>query len=317
MTTSRSTLFVLLTAFLAALLAEPGRCPAASQQRKAKIVAIASHGTAPYEDLLAGFKRGMEQRGQEVEISVFSLDEYRGGDSRFLEQAAKDRVDLIFAIGANALDSVSRASPGVPILSGLILSAEELNGKANATGVVMEFPVEIQFEKMRQFLPNCRHIGVVYSPANAAKIEHAVKVAGRMGLFLHGRQINGPSELPAALDHLANRVEILWGIPDEMVFTPQTAKNILLYSLRNRIPLIGLSGVWTKAGALYSLEWDYQDLGEQCAEMAVKILGGASPGSLPITGPRKIVYSLNLKTASHMKLDIPAGIANGASQIFR
>ncbi|MCE5333103.1 MAG: hypothetical protein LLG06_00790 [Desulfobacteraceae bacterium] len=312
----RSTLYVLLATFLSVILGEPDRCPAAQDLKKASILVVTSHNTPPYQEMLAGFKAEIAKRGIQAEISAYSLDENPGG-TQLVEKIPRDRTSLLFAIGSKALDAVSKVPPEIPILTGLIPTAPESGTRGNVTGVTMEFPVEDQFEKIRQFLPNCRNIGVVYGPPNASRIEHATKVAARMGFTLHGRQIAGPSDLPAALDHLANRVEILWGIPDELVFTPQTAKHILLYSLRNRIPLAGLSGVWTKAGALYSLEWDYQDMGAQCAEMGARILGGTSPGKIPFIGPRKMVYSLNLKTAAHMKLEIPESIEKSALLIFR
>ncbi|MCD6581287.1 MAG: hypothetical protein J7K90_05755 [Desulfuromusa sp.] len=57
-----------------------------------------------------------------------------------------------------------------------------------------------------------------------------------------------------------------------MVLNPKTAKNILLFSFRNKIPFIGLSNAWVKAGALYALERDYDDIGQQSAEQCVQVL---------------------------------------------
>jgi len=33
--------------------------------------------------------------------------------------------------------------------------------------------------------------------------------------------------------------------------------------------------------------------------------------------PRKVVYAVNLKTAEHMKIDIPQALLDGAQQVFR
>ena len=50
--------------------------------------------------------------------------------------------------------------------------------------------------------------------------------------------------------------------------TPQTAEPILLSTLKNKIPLVGLSSSWVKAGALYALDRDYVDIGLQSGELA-------------------------------------------------
>ena len=86
--------------------------------------------------------------------------------------------------------------------------------------------------------------------------------------------------------------------------------------MRNRIPFVGLSQTWVKAGALYALDRDYEDIGAQCGELAVKILQGTSPSALPPVTPRKVVYSINLRTARHMKLDISPGALRDAQAVI-
>jgi putative ABC transport system substrate-binding protein len=99
--------------------------------------------------------------------------------------------------------------------------------------------------------------------------------------------------------------------------TPQTAEPILLNTLKSKIPLVGLSTSWVKAGALYALDRDYIDIGLQSGELAGKLLNGASASSLPPAYPRKVAYVLNLKTASLINLDLPEDLIRGALQVFQ
>jgi putative ABC transport system substrate-binding protein len=99
--------------------------------------------------------------------------------------------------------------------------------------------------------------------------------------------------------------------------TPQTAEPILLNTLKSKIPLIGLSSSWVKAGALYALERDYVDIGLQSGELAGKLLSGTSADSLPLAYPRKVTYLLNMKTASLMNLEFPQDLIKGALQVFQ
>jgi putative ABC transport system substrate-binding protein len=138
-----------------------------------------------------------------------------------------------------------------------------------------------------------------------------------LGLKLVAREVEIPRALPDALESIAKDADLLWGLSDQVVLSPQTAEAILLFSLQHRLPVSGLTTSWTKAGALYSLDRDYSDLGAQCGELGLKILQGAKPGELPPILPRKVVYSLNLKTADHMRLDIPQSIIEGAQSVFR
>lgn len=138
-----------------------------------------------------------------------------------------------------------------------------------------------------------------------------------MGLILYAREVNNPKDLPNALKNIAKNSDVLWGIPDSMVFNAQTAKQILLFSFRNNIPFCGLSPSWVEAGALYSLGWDYTDIGMQGGEITWKILQGNEPKSAPIVSPRTARYFLNLRTARHMKIKISEEIIDHAHQVFK
>jgi len=138
-----------------------------------------------------------------------------------------------------------------------------------------------------------------------------------MGMELIAREVTSPAELPGALDSLANQAEVLWGISDNVVVTQQTARSLLLFSFRNRIPFIGLSAAWVKAGAFYALDRDYRDIGRQCAEMALKILAGSDAGTLDPVPPRQTGFSLNLKTAERMKITVSPSLRRAAAQLFQ
>jgi len=87
---------------------------------------------------------------------------------------------------------------------------------------------------------------------------------------------------------------------------------IFLYTLRNKLPFMGLSPAFVKAGALMALAVDYQEVGAQCGGLAARILSGESPSSLPVTTPHKAILHINLKTAETIGIKIPAERLKGA-----
>jgi putative ABC transport system substrate-binding protein len=199
----------------------------------------------------------------------------------------------------------------------MILRPDVLKKAANATGVVLEFPTETQLQWIRKVLPKAQSVGVVFNPAeNREQVERAGRAAQKLGLKLEVREVPAPKDLPAALDQLANNTDVLWGIADTTALNPQTAKLIFLFSFRNRVPFVGPSSAWVKAGALYSLDWDYADMGAQCGELAQKVLQGAQAGSLPPVPPRKVLYSVNRKTAEDMAVKVPDEILRGAATLY-
>lgn len=300
---------------LALLAAGAGAAGAAAPPAGARIAAIVSQDALPYEEALAGFRSHMERlsEGAPAQIDVYLLHGEAAGADAALQSARRDRAQVLLTLGSLATQAAVRQVKDIPIVAGLVLRTEDLEASANATGVVLEFPVETELRWLQRLLPGQRNIGVLFNPAeNQGRIDLAARAARDMGLSLHARPVETPKDLPGALESLSSRADVLWGVADQVVLNPQTVKPILLFSLRNRIPFVGLSATWVKAGALYALDRDYGDIGRQCGEMAARILQGAAPRSIPPASPRKVVYSVNMKTARILKLDIQSGLLQGA-----
>jgi len=283
------------------------------------ILMITSQDTGAYKDVLTGFRLFFANRNSALTLlEEHSLKGDASKASQILKDAKARRAQLIVTVGSLATQTVLQEAPEIPTIASLILSADELKKSTNATGVVLDFSLETQLQWLQKIVPQSKSVGVLFNPReNRAKIDAATKVAQSLGLTLLTSEVETPQALPEALDNLVRRAEILWGVTDQTVLSPQTAEPILLFSFRNRIPFTGLSTSWAKAGALYALDRDYKDIGMQCGEIAAKILQGTPANTIPPQPPRKVFYALNLKTAEHMKLTIPETLVEGAQQVFR
>jgi len=283
------------------------------------ILMITSQETGAYKDVLTGFRLFFANRNSALTLlEEHSLKGDASKASQILKDAKARRARLIVTVGSLATQTVLQEAPEIPTIASLILSADELKKSTNATGVVLDFSLETQLQWLQKIVPQSKTVGVLFNPReNRAKIDAATKVAQSLGLTLLTSEVETPQALPEALDNLVRRAEILWGVTDQTVLSPQTAEPILLFSFRNRIPFTGLSTSWAKAGALYALDRDYKDIGMQCGEIAAKILQGTAANTIPPQPPRKVFYALNLKTAEHMKLTIPETLVEGAQQVFR
>lgn len=276
-----------------------------------------SNDSAPYRETLGGFQEYLRRQGLQSDFSIYNLNDNAMTAEKAVQEIRKNRAGLILTLGTLATEASLEKIRDMPVVAGLILKANKVNNTDNATGVILEFPLETQFKMIRRVLPEVKTVGVIYNPKeNKEMIRAASKVARDMGLSLDAQEVNTPQDLPPALEKLANSADVLWGVADNLVLTAQTAKHILLFSYRNKIPFIGLSSTWVKSGALYSLDRDYADIGIQCGEMAIKILQGSTAGSIPPAVPRKVIYSVNLKTAQYMKLNIPEAVIKNAHQIY-
>ncbi len=260
----------------------------------------------PFDQVLEGFRDYFEQKNIPVDIDV--LHDGLAAEAQ--------NVKLIFALGSEALVQARAHNHDLPIVAGMILRREDLASLPKTTGVYLEFPVDTQLRWMRRILPEARRSEWLQSGGKHGTYRKRETCSGANG-FPTGAPGNFRSrELPAALENLVNTADVLWGVNDQVVLNPQTARHILLFSFRNRIPFVGLSNAWSRAGALYSLDRDYRDIGRQCGEMALRILQGEPVPSISPVPPRKLTYSLNLKAAKRMKLDIPPSVRQGAEQVY-
>ncbi len=281
-----------------------------------QIAVLVSNNSQPYNETIHGFKQHMEKQGVRAEYKMYALEGDPGKADMAVQEIRKRRPALIFCAGSLAAEKALKEIADIPVVSTMVVKSADIR-RPNGTGVTLGFSAETQFQWMRRFLPKTKTVGVAFNPReNRDTVEEAAKVAQRMGFKLEAQEVLSPKDLPAALEKLVTTVDVLWGIADNVALNAQTAKLVLLSSFRNRVPFVGPSTAWTKAGALYSLDCDYTDMGAQCAEMAHKILQGASPGSLLPSVPRKIMYSINMKTAGEMALKIPEELARNASTTY-
>ncbi|MGE0824976.1 MAG: ABC transporter substrate-binding protein [Candidatus Binatia bacterium] len=282
------------------------------------ILVITSQDSTPYQQVISGFRQTLQKQGDTTEMVEHSLQEAPADTWQAIQTAESAGVKLLFTIGSRATEVAQRETTEIPIVASMVLNIPDLRQTKNITGVVLDFPVTTQFEWIHRLLPEQKSIGVLYNPKeNLETIQMARHVAQRLGLSLVALEVETPQALPSALESLTKEIDVLWGLTDEVVLSPQTAQPILLFSFRNRIPFIGLSAPWVKAGALYALDRDYTDVGNQSGEIALKILRGTSASTIAPAPPRKVLYSVNLKTAQHLRLRLADSVVTEAQQIFR
>ncbi|MFH1416173.1 MAG: ABC transporter substrate-binding protein [Elusimicrobiota bacterium] len=276
----------------------------------------------PYETALSGFKKLMTEKGVGFTAKIYVIE----GQDWVIDKKKILETDpaIVIAIGMEATSMVCKTLSEIPVVFSMVLNPVEegfigsMSGSGNnISGVSLDLPPLLQFQKIKQFLPGIKRIGVIYDPSKSAGIiEDAVDAAGTAGLQLVKQPVSSGKEIIPAMEELKMGVDALWAIPDTTVYSGAILKHILLFSLRNKVPIIGFSDSFAKAGALMSMYSDYSDVGEQTAELSLEILGGKQPGLIPVSRPRKLKVSLNLNTAKVMGINIENAVIREADQVY-
>ena len=279
-----------------------------------RILVIRDGSALRYRENLDGFREVLSTTVLKFDLTVVE-------STRVVERLPELRGEvpqLVLTQGPKAAIQALTHFYDLPVIATLIPSDRLLDAHKNMTGVPLVHPLETQLVWMKQMVSDVDEIGVIHGPANRDLIARAQPLARSMGINLLAHEIQGPTELPEALGMLTSRVDLLWGIPDEVVMQQRTAKAVLLASFRGRVPFVGTSSSWVKAGALYALDWDFRDLGRQCGQMAARILVQGQPvAAVAVETPRTITYTLNLKTVEHMRLSMSERLLQAAKLVYR
>lgn len=294
------------------------RAPVVESAPARPVIVVMSTDAEPYQQALAGLRRELLAAAPGTTLDVVALHGDTARISLAVEAIRRGAPALIVTLGTAASEGILGRVDSVPVVAGMILNPAALKGAPNATGVYLEYPVEVELQWLQHILPGGRRLGVIYhSPESGRRVAEARRVAAADGnrVTLQAIRIDGPAQLPDALLDLTNRADVLWSLVDPVVYNAETARSLLLFTLRNRIALVGQSTAWVRAGALYALDRDYDDIGAQCAGLALRILAGEAPATLRPVAPRKVRYVVNRRTAADLRLTLPPRVWREAAEV--
>ena len=281
------------------------------------VAIVTSREIAPYRAAYEGFKEVMDSAGIRYRTTEYRTETEGRRRSEVVQKLRSQRPDLILTIGSAATQAVASEIRDIPIVFSLVLDGPALHELGeNVTGASMAIPLEVQFEKLHEAMPEARKFGVLFNPEKSgALVAEAGAVVEAMGLELVALPVATEAEILLAVEQLEGKVDLLWSVADPTILTPPIVRFILLSTLRHKIPFIGLSPSYVRAGALLSFSCDYQDVGRQAAEQALQVLRGNAPDQLPITFPRSVSTHLNLNTADKLEIEISDPIRQMATVV--
>ena len=247
-------------------------------------------------------------------------------DQATLSKLGKFQPDLIITIGSFATQKASEYFPDKPIIfatvmnpvaSGFVKSMNDPGGLI--TGAALDIPPEIQFKYFKQVAGQLKSIGVIYSEETENIIEPARIAAKQLGIKLVAVKIESEKAIPQAIDSLCQVVDAFWSVADHNIYTPNSTRYIILQTLRYRIPMMGFSRALVEGGGLFTLDFDFKDIGRQAGEIATRVLLGKPPGEIPVSTPGAgvIYFKYNEKTASQIDLQIPEELLAIAKEVIR
>lgn len=269
-------------------------------------------------DSLTAARRGFEAqlkaagytKGDKLSLHYQNAQGDQANLQTISEQLVKQN-DLILAIAtpaAQALTTVSSDRPIVftavtdPISAGLVDKIKKPGGLI--TGTSDQAPIAKQIDLLAQTLPEAKTIGILYtaSERNAeVQVKEAETLLTKAGYRIIKKGISTSNDVQDAAASLMRAVDALFVPTDNTVASTMTILGDL--SLANKVPIIGGSTDMVDAGGLLTYGIDYESLGRQAGEMAIKILRGQDPASLAVEYPKTVKLHINQAMADKLAID--------------
>jgi signal transduction histidine kinase len=206
---------------------------------------------------------------------------------------AGQKLDLILAFSSRdyrlAGELPDALFPEVPVVFVAVNELEVPQGisKLGVTGIVQRFDLRGTLGLIMRLQPDTRRVVVIggTSESDRATLGRIAEASQSLEGVVFDFWTNRPvAELPAAVSSLPEGTVILLGsvqsdVAGQHFFTSQLAD---MLAPSASVPVYVLGGAAIGTGALGGVVVDPEDLGARTGQLALRVLGGANPETLPI-----------------------------------
>ena len=255
----------------------------------------------------------LEASGKSVEITTENANGDSTALSTILSNCKAEGVDLVVPIATSTAQSAKAVfdGDGTPIVFAAVSdpAAAGLTGDdcQYITGVSNNIPAAEIVKLIFNFRPDCRKIGFLYtsSEANPVSTINAAKAyCDQEGIAYEEVSIANLSELQTAAETLISRgVDALYTGNDNSIASAMATYTDVAYAAG--IPVYCGADSMVADGGFATIGVNYVQLGEQVADMVLKILDGAAPADLPYETLSDYAKFVNLQAASRFGADFP------------
>jgi putative ABC transport system substrate-binding protein len=302
------------------------QAPAGEKPKKIGIVQIVEHPAldAARDGFIAQMAKNGFEEGKQV---VYDKQSAQGSMDTAISIAQKfqgDQVDMILAIATPTAQAAAQTSRDIPILftavtdpveAGLVKSMDKPEG--NVTGTTDMNPVEDQLALLKDLKPDAKTVGIIYNSGEVnskVQVKMAKDASAKLGYTIQEAAITSPTEVKQAAESMVGKVDAIYVPTDNMVVSSLAA--ILTVAEAQKIPVIAGEENTVKSGAIATYGIDYRKLGEQTADMAVKILKGeAKPADMPVEKQTNMKLIINKKAAEKMGVTVPKQLLDRADEV--
>jgi putative ABC transport system substrate-binding protein len=283
--------------------------------------------SSPY----GGFAQGMKElgyvEGRDFIIEWRFAEAKAGRYAEFATELSQLKVDIFLAAAPEAVRYLQKVGPQTPIV--LALSTDPVgNGFAaslahpggNITGLAnsLDDTAPKQLELLMEAVPNLSRLGVLassISPNNASVAKNVVAASKAKGLNVVMADVRAAEEFDGAFALLLRENVQAILLASNVLFN-LNRQRIAEFAVKNRLPSMFGVREYVEAGGLMSYGETFREFYRRSASYVDRIIKGAKAGDLPIEQPSRFYFTISLKTAKIIGLELPASLLLRADEVI-
>ena len=321
--------FLLISAVLGG-----GAIAEAQQVKKAPLIGLLSPGSvSTYKRQTDVFLQGLREleyvEGKNIVIEYRYADGKRERYPDLAAEIVRLKPDVIVVGGTEFTAVAKQATSTIPIVvggagdllgTGLIASLHHPGGNVTGSTSISPDVSGKRLELLKEALPKASRVAVLWHSFKGSQDEDEVKeteIAARtLKIKLQVVPVRGPDEFQKAFAAMkrenANALIIIRG-----AFTQFHRKELAELAAKNRLPSMCESAEFADDGCLMSYGPDQNHGWKRAATFVDKILKGSKPADLPVEGPMRFEFIVNLKTAKQIGVTIEPNVLVRANRVIR
>jgi putative ABC transport system substrate-binding protein len=254
-----------------------------------------------------GFMDALKEGGfteDRLTVTRKQADANKAKAAELVEQFASQNIDLIFTVGTHATIAVTQKIKDSPIVfaevydpvgSGIAKDWESSGN--NTTGVSTRLPMSDVVDSLKRFAP-VKRLGVLYTPGeknSEAQLRDLEGIQTASGIKVIPAPASNTEEVAQILPLIMKSTDAIY-ITGSNLVNRELASIVDMTTRTKAVTVTHLDDL-VEQGVLLGVVPDSYLSGHEAGKMALKILFGAPPSSIPIEIPKDYQVVINLKTA--------------------
>ena len=282
---------------------------------------------------VTAFRKGLQKlgwaEGRNISIETrWATPENAGARERFAKELVALQPDLVLSHTTPTTAALLRETRTIPIIfanvsdpigSGFVASLSRPGGNVTGFTTIEGSMGGKWLELLKEISPHVNRVAFLFNPETATYAEYYLnlfKTAGTsFGVEATPAPVRDKSEIETVMATLAGRPNGgLVVMPDSFLIAHRA--EITSLAARYHVPAVYPFRFFAEVGGLLAYGVDLSDNFGRAALYADRILKGEKPGELPVQGPAKFEFVINLKTAKALGLEAPPTLIARADQVI-